>query len=107
MKLLLVEDDEMIAEAVSTALGDAGYDVQVARDGDSANSALREHAYEMVLLDITLLRVSGCLWPCGHPPIQEHASRTKTRAGGTLAQTTWLSRSLRPDGSWCSLLRRS
>lgn len=85
MKLLLVEDDEMIAEAVSTALGDAGYDVQIARDGDSA----------------------GCLWPCGHPPIQEHASRTKTRAGGTLAQTTWLPRSLRPDGSWRSLLRRS
>ncbi len=59
MKLLLVEDDEMIAEAVSTALADAGYDVQVARDGDSANSALREHAYQMVLLDITLPRVDG------------------------------------------------
>ena len=59
MKLLLVEDDEMIAEAVSTALRDAGYEVQVAQDGDSANSALREHAYQLVLLDITLPRVDG------------------------------------------------
>ncbi len=35
MKLLLVEDDEMIAEAISIALTDVGYEVQIAHDGES------------------------------------------------------------------------
>ncbi|MDE2255888.1 MAG: response regulator transcription factor [Betaproteobacteria bacterium] len=59
MKLLLVEDDAMIADAVRMALTDLGYAVDLAGDGAGADSALREHGYQLVLLDITLPRLDG------------------------------------------------
>ena len=59
MRVLLVEDDPMIAAAVRLALSDAGYAVDEVGDGDGANRALQEAEYRMVLLDIGLPRCDG------------------------------------------------
>lgn len=54
MRILLVEDDPMIGEAVSQALRDAAYAVDWSRDGAMALDALRLQTYGLVLLDLGL-----------------------------------------------------
>ncbi|WP_144107911.1 response regulator [Paraburkholderia sp. BCC1886] len=59
MRLLLVEDDEMIAESVSGALRRAGYAVDWANDGRAAELSLGNGVYDLVLLDLGLPKRDG------------------------------------------------
>jgi len=59
MRLLLVEDDAMIGEAVLDALRRAHYAVDWVRDGDMATTALASQGYDLVLLDLGLPRKDG------------------------------------------------
>ena len=59
MRLLLVEDDSMIGEAVLDALRAEHYAVDWVRDGASADTALRTQAYDCVLLDLGLPKRDG------------------------------------------------
>ena len=59
MRLLLVEDDSMIGEAVLDLLRAEQYAVDWARDGDAADTALRTQAYDLVLLDLGLPQRDG------------------------------------------------
>lgn len=54
MRLLLVEDDTMIGEAVHDLLRAEHYAVDWARDGAMADTALRTQPYDVVLLDLGL-----------------------------------------------------
>tara|TARA_R110000868_G_scaffold5065_6_gene31228 strand:+ start:11108 stop:11770 length:663 start_codon:yes stop_codon:yes gene_type:complete len=54
VRILLVEDDPMIGEAVVTALKDAAYAVDWVRDGVSATHTLALGTHEAVLLDLGL-----------------------------------------------------
>lgn len=54
MRVLLVEDDLMIGEAVQGALKDAAYAVDWVRDGQSALAALGSQHYDLLLLDLGL-----------------------------------------------------
>ena len=59
MRLLLVEDDTMIGEAVLQVLRAEHYAVDWVRDGQMADEALRTGHYDLVLLDLGLPRRSG------------------------------------------------
>lgn len=59
MKLLLVEDDAMLGEAMKRGLEKAGYLVDWAVDGDEALGALSAQTYATVLLDMSLPRIDG------------------------------------------------
>ena len=59
MRVLLVEDDRMIGEAVIQALKSATYAVDWVRDGQAASDALQTHIYGLVLLDLGLPKKSG------------------------------------------------
>ena len=59
MRLLLVEDDAMIGEAVLDALRAEHYAVDWVRDGAMADSALRSENYDLVLLDLGLPKRDG------------------------------------------------
>ncbi|MGH8217352.1 MAG: response regulator transcription factor [Steroidobacteraceae bacterium] len=59
MRVLLVEDDRMIAEAVRTALQEDGHTVDWMRDGASAATALASSSFDIVLLDLGLPRRGG------------------------------------------------
>lgn len=54
MRLLLVEDDQMIGEAVRDLLAQDGYAVDWARDGHEAQAAVLTCEYDLVLLDLGL-----------------------------------------------------
>ena len=59
MRILLVEDDSMIGEAVVQALHDAAYAVDWVKDGHAALLAIETNEYGMVLLDLGLPRRNG------------------------------------------------
>ncbi len=59
MRILLVEDDLMIGEAVSVALKDAAYAVDWVKDGATADRVLESAKYQAVLLDLGLPKRDG------------------------------------------------
>lgn len=58
-RILVVEDEQAIAEAVSYALRDAGFDVDCADDGDKALAAARREPYDLMVLDLLLPGTPG------------------------------------------------
>jgi len=59
MRILLVEDDQMIGDALSMALRDAAYAVDWVKDGETALRALENQEHDAVLLDLGLPRRDG------------------------------------------------
>ena len=59
MRVLLVEDDPMIAEAVRTALLQDGHAPDLVCDGIAATTALLTSRFDIVLLDLGLPRKNG------------------------------------------------
>jgi len=59
MRVLLVEDDRMIAQGLQTALRQDGYTVDWMGDGKSAAAALRSSRFDLVLLDLGLPERDG------------------------------------------------
>jgi len=59
MRVLVVEDDAMIGEAVCHALKDASYAVDWVRDGSAALTTLGTQSYGIVLLDLGLPKKDG------------------------------------------------
>lgn len=59
MQVLLVEDDDMLASALSRSLAEDGFDATRAPDAPAARLALSEHGYAAVLLDLALPGGSG------------------------------------------------
>ena len=59
MRILLVEDDRMIGEAVTVALRDAAYAVDWVQDGAAAEASLEHGEHQAVLLDLGLPRRDG------------------------------------------------
>src|SRR3954454_25281993 len=59
MRVLLVEDDEMIGHSLHKALEANGWSVDWVKEGDLAQSAMAEGGYACVLLDLGLPRKDG------------------------------------------------
>lgn len=59
MRFLLAEDDQMIGESVQRGLRQDGYAVDWVRDGLTAERAMADHDYDLVLLDLGLPRKDG------------------------------------------------
>lgn len=59
MRLLVVDDEVDLAEAVARGLRREGYAVDVAHDGEAALDKARYTAYDLICLDITMPRMDG------------------------------------------------
>src|SRR5487761_2116189 len=59
MRLLLVEDDQMIGESVRVGLQQDGFAVDWVQDGRAAELALETNSYDTLLLDLGLPRKAG------------------------------------------------
>jgi len=58
-RLLVVEDDRAIADAVVRRLASEGYQVDVVHDGPAAVVAAQRHRYDAVVLDVMLPGLDG------------------------------------------------
>ncbi|HEY0667071.1 MAG TPA: response regulator [Sphingobacteriaceae bacterium] len=59
LKILVVEDEDLMLKALEFRLKKDGYDVFTAKDGATALDLLKEHRFDLVLTDIMLPFVSG------------------------------------------------
>ncbi|MBW4477457.1 MAG: response regulator transcription factor [Tolypothrix brevis GSE-NOS-MK-07-07A] len=59
MRILLVEDNARLAEALLEALTDQLYVVDVVKDGEFAWDQVKANAYDLILLDVMLPRLDG------------------------------------------------
>jgi len=59
MRILLVEDDPLLASGLQVALKQANYLVEHVSDGQMALSALESHGFDLVILDLGLPKVDG------------------------------------------------
>jgi two-component system OmpR family response regulator len=57
--ILLVEDDDVIAEFVARGLGEAGFAVDRARDGEEGLDLALQNPYDAAVVDIMLPRLDG------------------------------------------------
>ena len=59
MRILLIEDDDMIGKAVRKGLAQAGFTVDWVTDGRSADLALGNGVYDLAILDLGLPKKDG------------------------------------------------
>ena len=59
MKLLIVEDESLLVKRLATTLGDRGYAVDIATDGERGDFLVSTEQYDAVLLDLGLPRIDG------------------------------------------------
>src|SRR5258706_2418777 len=63
MRVLVCEDEDLMAELVGQALTEEGHDVEVVASGERASDAVMQNAYALVLLDVMLPGLDGFA-PC-------------------------------------------
>lgn len=59
MRLLLVEDEPKLASFIEKGFRGEGYELDVAYDGQLGQSLFRQHAYDLVILDVNLPHING------------------------------------------------
>lgn len=59
MRVLVIEDEIKMASLLKRGLEEEGLVVDIAHDGEEGLSFVRNHAYDLVLLDITLPLIDG------------------------------------------------
>ncbi len=59
MRILIAEDDSILADGLSRSLRCDGYAVDIVHDGRSADSALRLQSFDLLILDLDLPGIHG------------------------------------------------
>ena len=57
--ILIVDDDDSIRSLLQQELGEAGYQIEEARNGKEALAKVREHRPDLILLDIMMPEMNG------------------------------------------------
>lgn len=64
MKILLVEDDELVAEALAAVFTKQNYAVEIAADGEAGWDLIENFDYDLILLDVMLPKLDGISLCC-------------------------------------------
>lgn len=59
MRILLVEDDELLGDGVRAGLSQDGYTVDWLKDGEAGQRALKSERFDLIVLDLGLPKMSG------------------------------------------------
>ena len=59
MRILIVEDDPVLADGLTRSLRQADFAVDCVHDGDAADHILTAQAYDLVILDLGLPKLDG------------------------------------------------
>ena len=115
MRILLVEDNEALADGLSAILKGTGHAVDLVRDGASADAAIASENFDLVILDLTLPEMDGLeatrqirqLSGCATLPIVAMTAnaftedRERCRVAG---MTDFMTKPIHPDVLFATLL---
>jgi two-component system OmpR family response regulator len=59
MRMLIVEDDPLLADGLTRSLGQMGFALDVAKDGAAADHMLISQSYDLIILDLGLPKLDG------------------------------------------------
>ncbi len=59
MRILILEDEPLLANRLATTLGGRGYAVDIATDGERGDFLVSTEQYDAVILDLGLPRIDG------------------------------------------------
>lgn len=59
MRILLVEDEENIRDAIKLNLELEGYEIEVAKEGKTALKKFKEQHFDLLVLDVMLPEIDG------------------------------------------------
>ncbi|HQR60067.1 MAG TPA: response regulator [Methylophilaceae bacterium] len=59
MRILIVEDDPILADGLIRSLGQSGYAVDCAANGERAHTMLKDEVYDLAILDLGLPKMDG------------------------------------------------
>jgi two-component system, OmpR family, response regulator len=59
MRILIVEDDPVLADGLIRSLGQSGYAVDCAQNGERAHAMLKDDVYDLAILDLGLPKIDG------------------------------------------------
>lgn len=59
MRILIAEDDSVLADGLSRSLQQSGYTVDTVNDGRAADTALQTGSYDLLILDLGLPHMNG------------------------------------------------
>ena len=68
MKILIIEDEALLADSLRTLLGRAGFEVEVVSDCDSGAEYALTGIYDLLLLDVMAPRLDGFCEVKGYLP---------------------------------------
>jgi CheY-like chemotaxis protein len=91
MKIVVVEDDKMLAEIYQISLQNEGYLVVLAHDGPSALTVIQNEMPDLILLDLMLPQMSG-------DEVLQHIRESEWGKDLKVIITTNISESEAPDG---------
>lgn len=58
-KILIIDDDPAVFQAIKRTLGFKGYSVSISTDGEAAVKQIEENTPDLVILDLMLPKISG------------------------------------------------
>ena len=59
MRILLAEDDSVLADGLTRSLRQSGYAIDCVRNGQEADTALSTQEFDLLILDLGLPKLSG------------------------------------------------
>ena len=59
MKILIIEDDKLLAEALQTLLETKGFDVEVVYDGEDGTEYAETGIYDLLIMDVMMPKLNG------------------------------------------------
>ena len=63
MKILIVEDEVLLADSLKTALEQKGFTVETAYDGETGKEYAELGVYDLLILDVMMPKLNGLTWP--------------------------------------------
>jgi two-component system OmpR family response regulator len=59
MRILLAEDDSVLADGLTRSLRQSGYAIDCVKNGQEADTALSTQEFDLLILDLGLPKMSG------------------------------------------------
>lgn len=59
VRLIIVEDDPFLLSILAEKLGEAGFDIETAADGEDGLNKIKSGSFDLVLLDMVLPKIDG------------------------------------------------